>query len=109
MTEEEAMEKHCCGPLQMASALMVLEAGISRDMPALEDEYPSRGRCIGSACMAWRWNELVFSRRTELWSKSKGQRVNSAYSDDAEWRPVVGASPEEPPPPSGYCGLAGKP
>ena len=42
--------------------------------------------CIGSKCMAWKWDRLHDHRERELWSKSKGCRVNSAATPDAEWR-----------------------
>jgi hypothetical protein len=58
--------------------------------------------CLGSKCMAWRWDELHDPRELELWSKSKNRRVTGAVSSDAEWRPV---NPDEPlPPQPGTCG-----
>lgn len=64
--------------------------------------------CAASGCMAWRWSEQTFRRDTELWSKSKNKRVNSAWGDDAEWRPVGPKADAEPPEATGYCGLAEK-
>lgn len=60
--------------------------------------------CQASGCMMWRWVSIEFSRRTELWSKSRNQKVNSAFRDDAEWRPIEG-EPTEPPPAVGHCSL----
>lgn len=77
LTESEAMRKTC---------------------PLLKNS------CCGSNCMMWRWFVQEFSRKTELWSKSRNTKVNSAFRDDAEWRPVAG-EPNDPPPPVGHCAL----
>lgn len=58
--------------------------------------------CLGNGCMWWKWIAQEFSRNCELYSKSKGIKVNSAFRDDAEWRPMEG-EPTEPPPPVGHC------
>lgn len=44
--------------------------------------------CVGQKCMAWKWGYFHDDRERELWSKSKGERVNMAYSNDSEWRLV---------------------
>lgn len=115
MTEDEAKTKWCPFARMLShiysqdGAGRTFEGGYSynRSPDHGEGYLPTGAKCIGSACMAWRWNDMTYDRPLELWSKSKGQRVNSAYSDDADWRPVGGDS--EPPTPQGYCGLAGKP
>lgn len=53
-----------------------------------EDEVPNGIRCIGSACMAWRW-ETDFN---DMVARQPGKSV-------AEYRALA----------DGYCGLAGKP
>lgn len=60
--------------------------------------------CIGSRCMAWQWTQKTFWRRTDLWSKKSNKVVNSAWGDDAEWRPVDGTQ-TNPPEPQGKCSL----
>lgn len=92
MTEDEAKTKSCCGPRNNGSH------GGDDDL-----------LCVGSACMAWRWIAQDFHRPTELWSRSKNCRVNSAWSDDAWWRPVGETADQEPPPALGFCALAGSP
>lgn len=73
MTEEEAKTKWCPFVRSMFSSSA---AASNRD----SDGKATRGtRCIGSACMAWRWFETT---------QEQGKL---------------------PPPYSGYCGLAGKP
>ena len=88
MTEEEAKGRACCG---------------SGNRPA------ENGPCIASACMAWQWWTATHYRETELWSKSEGRRVASAWEDDAEWRPAGAGQKADPPLPVGFCGLAGRP
>ena len=83
LTEEQAKEKWC--PMSPAGSASTC--------------------CIGSGCMLWTWVDKTHSRQVELWSKAKGTRVNSAFGDDAEWRPVHGNKNDEPPPAVGYCGF----
>lgn len=66
-------------------------------------------RCIASQCMAWRWAKRAFDRDTDLFSKATGKKVVSAWSDDAEWRPVGEDANKDAPAAHGFCGLAGKP
>jgi hypothetical protein len=61
--------------------------------------------CIGSRCMAWQWLPKEHLRRTELWSKSKGIKVNSAFGDDAEWRPIAADEGLPLPEPIGRCSM----
>lgn len=72
MTEEEAKGKTCCGPLPVLIGLVITAVPGSKDIP--------KASCIGSACMAWRWDRGVDKR---------------AYTGTAaHMRP-------------GFCGLAG--
>jgi hypothetical protein len=109
ITEDEAKTKWC-----PQARYETGEGGGNRwrlDMSAIviDPMNPPPCRCIASACMAWRFVDQEFRRDVELWSKSKNERVNSAYSDDAEWRPVRGKKDDDPPPATGFCGLAGAP
>jgi hypothetical protein len=80
MTEEEAKTKWCVGPSPS-------NTGISITQPDGSYRYV----CSGSACMAWRWEELggferLFDRNTpKVWVKSGNSTTD------------------------GHCGLAGKP
>lgn len=47
VTEEEAKTKICCGGVGCGQIIMIEGPGL------VEDSYERR--CIGSACMAWRW------------------------------------------------------
>lgn len=78
MTEDEAKTKICCGPLLPVH--VEIKAGIFR-----EDGSVQIGRCIGSQCMAWRW-EAKF-----------GVDPNNP------------ANATKLPPTDGFCGLAGRP
>lgn len=105
MTEEEAKTKWC--PFANVGSTTSGLGGFNRFIPPVGSGSEDSVRCIGSACMMWRESEVYDTRAKELWSKKKGERVNSAYGSDAEWRLV---NPDEPlPPAQGWCGLAGKP
>lgn len=96
LTEDEAKKKWC--PMVRAGN----EAGCNRN----ESDASGRlDRCIASECMMWQWLPKTHYREMELWSKSKNTKVNSAHSDDADWRPIYGEKSDEPPPAVGYCGL----
>ena len=75
MTEDEAKTKACCAGL-----------GIG---PHKESWMPSGAACIGSACMAWRWDVTP-----EFYEQM-------AYDPSSRIREAGG--------PTGFCGLAGRP
>ncbi len=92
MTEEEAKTKSCCGPMQA-------EFGKSHVV-----------NCIGSACMAWRWegsdysDDFVADDETIIaqWAEA-GWRTSDERNDKGHvkmLRPLLT---------QGFCGLAGKP
>lgn len=80
-------------------------------------------RCIGSGCMAWRWQEELFRRRRHPVDRAQASSVqepprpiglppswkwNATYADegDACWiEPIEEANARR----HGYCGLAGAP
>jgi hypothetical protein len=66
MTEEEAKTKSCCGPMQA-------EFGKTHVV-----------NCIGSACMAWRWDDFIVV---------DGPGDEHHHMSDTQ----------------GFCGLAGRP
>lgn len=80
MTEEDALTKWCPFARVHSNGTVA-----NRDNPedALITEIDGVSRCLGSACMAWRWSEVMLTQ---------GQHV-----------PMPQGSPE------GYCGLAGRP
>jgi len=59
MSEDEAKTKWCCGPLQNLRGMMVLSYIANGSAKEIEETFPSRGFCIGSDCMAWRWEGEV--------------------------------------------------
>jgi len=76
MTEEEAKTKVCCGPPFVATAAIAMSSGGS-----IADERVF-GKCIASACMAWR---------------------------EPRWETDDQGFPRRVPSGAGYCGLAGAP
>lgn len=90
MTEEEAKTKWC--PFaRVGVRWMDSQAESLADLAAIAvnrgENADTRSRCLGSACMAWRW-----------------EPVPLRYHGTA----VVMQSPP-PAPTDGFCGLAGKP
>jgi hypothetical protein len=83
MKESEAKEKWC--PFSMAP-MFIGQSGFgtgNRSFPADKHDEHFRPKCLGSACMAWRWN-VVDSSGPEI--ESLPLKVHG-----------------------GYCGLAGRP
>ena len=88
MTEEEAKTKMCCGAQVIAMAAVAAagrQAGAGLTLDA--------GRCIASACMAWRTRQRPVLR-TEPWPDKGAVAVPAGrYGADMITE--------------GYCGLAG--
>jgi len=82
VTEDQAKTTRCCGPNGCGE--------VRDDMRGLPDNAPRY--CIGSACMAWRW-ELT----------DRGHRVFQTKGLEVL---IQEAAPNKL---TGYCGLAGKP
>ncbi len=80
MTEDEAKTKWCCGTPMLLLALAE-QAG--------DEVFPGDGKCVASACMAW---------RTRLEKVEDGDAVPGGVYTKA---PMVRTG--------GYCGLAGTP
>lgn len=99
MTEDEAKMKWC----PFARVVTADEDGgvfppanraaIRREGEVSWNENPEHARCIGSACMAWRWDETWTSQTEE------------GHGGDLVVR--LKRKPGEPR--LGYCGLAGVP
>ena len=92
MTESEAQTKWC------PFARIVFEqfniAG--NRLNSITSTIPDPSRCIGSECMAWRWNEPTCRKKEE-------GTIHSLRMLDSEWGEKYERMPD-----TGYCGLAGK-
>lgn len=88
MSEDEATELHCCGPL-------ALHPGGS-------------GFCIASRCMAWRWSE---TKRTAAFLDAVRKHMASAAKPNfnASVQAVYAETGGEFERSEGHCGLAGRP
>ena len=88
MTESEAREKTCCGPLAAMYGIMTTHEfdGEVRSQEIQTFKCIGTFKCIASDCMAWRWDSPVKTANMH-----EGVTVN--FNE----------------PPTGYCGLAGKP
>lgn len=78
MTEDDAKTKACCGPCVS-----------HRPLSIVDDQMNKVPRCVGSACMAWRW-AFVFD----------------APTDETVVKPSIGYGRSDK---EGYCGIAGSP
>jgi len=103
MIEQEAKTKWC--PYARVRGFAT-EAAVNRPFKGLPSDHVDADipdvdcRCIGSACMAWRWDDVP----------------NPAYADYRKRRAgMMSMGYEEAPDPTiksdtdGHCGLAGKP
>lgn len=88
MTEDEAKTKMCCGPQIVAMATL-----ISAPTGAVEMTRDA-GRCVASACMAWRWRALP-----GVCEKMVQDPTATASVQIHTWMEAG----------DGYCGLAGAP
>jgi hypothetical protein len=95
ITEAEAKKKLCPMMRHCSNEQSVIQ---DKDQPIY-----SHFNCVASECMAWTFVPQMHSRDVELWSRSKNQKVNSAWGDDAWWRPMGVDATKEPPEPVGFC------
>lgn len=82
MTEDEAKQRMCCGPQVVAMAIVITAP------TGTVEVLPDAGRCIGSACMAWRWRIEEFEAAQEHFD---------LCAPPGSTGPVI----------EGFCGLAG--
>lgn len=86
MTEQEAKTTRCCGPSGCGYQNgLIVQRDASGEVVSAEPER----WCIGSTCMAWRWNYVEMDR---LGVPLPDPRPVRSYDKD-----------------DGFCGLAGKP
>lgn len=93
-TEDEAKKKWCPHVRVMdfgTSAAGVRSAGVNRGTERAFGDKPF-ATCIGSQCMAWRWDR--YGRRTFSPDSTPGAGGGSYQATDIK---------------VGYCGLAGEP
>lgn len=111
LTEDEAKERWCPFARYAVVSKHVVSAAGNRfgdDVVPL-DMNPKQSRCIGSACMAWRWQPTG-----EGESKIEGikRRREETGASLVEAKNYVEAHPEylkKEPSDLGFCGLAGRP
>lgn len=88
MTEDEAKKKWC--PFARVGSSVSGLGSLNRDASPSDDSInglPRRALCLGSACMAWRW---------QGWRLDEQRDVHTNECDAAGVR-------------VGFCGLAGAP
>lgn len=107
MTEDEAKTKWCPHARERAAQGMPdgggnrTPYGDAGDGPAADDytrEQAMLFPCIGSACMAWRWDS-----EEDLVKVAADTVTSRAAAEKYKWDIVCDV------PATGYCGLAGKP
>lgn len=89
MTEDEAKTKWC-PQYQVNGGTDADDNRSTRFLPETKAYGPSllNAKCIGSACMAWRWDR-------ELWQLQTDEKGMCLRKEDGIYH--------------GFCGLAGKP
>ena len=95
MTEDEAKLRWC--PFAMVPSAMESRA-LSYNRGIGNKPIPKATTCIGSECMAWRFNPPVV-QNTET-GTMHDPLIKELVMDEDRYVDV---------PPTGYCGLAGKP
>ncbi len=84
MTEDEAKTKVCFAMMaRTVSKGWAIETGKGSDVAGEDEDEYFYGHCIASACMAWRWREVM---------ETQDQMVPMPQDN-----------------PDGFCGLAGRP
>lgn len=92
MTEEEAKTKQCCGPRNVAMA--VIGTGIAMSKADVGRE--PNPCCVASDCMAWRWRQAANPDwkpdNFASWPDNRNPLLRTPYAIDSTT--------------DGYCGLA---
>jgi hypothetical protein len=103
MTEEEAKTKWCCGTPVIAQMLPLCAPHIE-----VTDGMERVGKCLASACMAWRAGAPLYRQTTKSGAHvrevpTKGEcYVAGAPAAGDPWLAAVTVQ-------QGFCGLAGRP
>lgn len=108
MTEKEALTKWCPkarvaimletnGKIALSTTGNRLALSDAIQLKGATDKLnPESARCIGSACMAWRWDDVPnpeYERQSQSMLSYGGSRVPMTLKSETD----------------GHCGLAGRP
>lgn len=105
MMEEEAKTKWCPYARFQPTNMKGIGAGNRCGDEIKTDENPSSCRCIGSSCMAWKW-EAFYPKGAalkEVVSNDCPESVDNCVWVLSEDKTTWGLFPKR-----GYCGLVGK-
>ena len=95
MSEDEAKTKWC-PHARVATYAMGGDGGMAATNKVSNGKIRDGARCIGSECMAWRWQVT----RPEIGQTSVQDTLGSAHYTPLFGRPQTSTT-------DGYCGLAG--
>lgn len=105
MTEQEAKEKWC--PFARVAfgwneAFRDSEQAVAATVNRCGEGHAlsASTQCIGSACMAWRWNKEPIPAGTDMIERTDRHARGDTFVIKAAAHDIPG---------EGYCGLAGKP
>lgn len=105
-TETEARTKWCPFGRSLNEGGNRPAYGEAGDGPVEEDycgDVAMTSPCIGSGCMAWRWNNTRAVVQSSIDGSTRTLNEGDSYSIITE--SIVGYEPDG----TGYCGLAGGP
>lgn len=108
MTEEEARTKWC--PFAKSRVVECVNSDGDTETSCIQKGGKLTVSCIGSACMAWRWDQSRIGRNDAGLTKIEAIREYRAEhrSDLQTAKEAVERAWSEPKT-VGYCGLAGEP
>jgi hypothetical protein len=98
MTEDEAKTKYCCGPQTVAVAII-----ITAPVGTAEVDNETAGKCVASACMAWRAGPSATDIQKWVAFDRPRVRPGETYESSGEWVDLPAGERR------GFCGLASTP